>query len=352
MQRPVLLLLYLFSGSATVSAQTSSYQPWGANFDAPPLGSVSSDAQHDPPAQLVLPQGSQPGYLLMPDGKRYSIVAGSSLASGSELQLSGSQPAAKSAAAGQSATARESAQADNGTNPAQNATTFIATNEYFELDGDNEIDTTYTRLKFPIYEGRGAFLLEIPFVFFDFTATNPLLPEIGGIGDVKLQVSYNSCISEDKKLTMINFLEFYIPSADNAIITAQPGGNELTAFNLGTGKYVLGPGLGFVYAIEKNFIIAPLYFYEVSVAGDDDRVDIERGKVRVFAMYAWQSGIYALPEFQVVTNYITGNNDTYAAPEVGYSTKRTTLYVKPGIGIEPDLNDRQWGIEFGARVMF
>ena len=88
------------------------------------------------------------------------------------------------------------------------------------------------------------------------------------------------------------------------------------------------------------------------MAGDDARPEVRRGKWRIFGMYAWKSGLYVLPEFQVLTNYLSGNNDTYVAPEVGYSAKETTLYLKPGIGINPDLNDRQWGIEFGARVQF
>jgi hypothetical protein len=58
------------------------------------------------------------------------------------------------------------------------------------------------------------------------------------------------------------------------------------------------------------------------------------------------------PSFKCWTNYDSGNNDTYFAPEVGYSAKGTTFYVKPGFAFEPNLNDRQGGIEFGAPVQF
>jgi hypothetical protein len=243
-------------------------------------------------------------------------------------------------------------QDDNGTNPAQNATTFIATNEFFHIKGDNNINTTYARLKFPIYDKRGSVLLEIPFVHYDLRGLDPRLPQVGGLGDIKIQGSFNTWTSESKKLTLIHFLEFYIPSADNALVGRVQNPNEFIAFNLGTGKYVLGPGLGFVYAIRPNFIFAPLYFYEASVAGDPNRAMIRRGKFRIFAMYALPSGLYALPEFQAVTNYFNGNTDFYFAPEIGYSHKRTTIYVKPGFGIDAEPGDRLWGIEFGARVMF
>lgn len=242
-------------------------------------------------------------------------------------------------------------QEDNGTNPAQNITTFILTNEYYTLEGNDRINTTYLRYKFPTFGKRGSLLFELPLVYYNFQATDPNLPNVGGLGDIKLQGSFNTWTSPEKRLTMINFLEMYLPSADNAII-ARGGGNDLTAFNLGTGKYVIGPGLGFVYAFAPNCIVAPLYFYEASVFGDSDRQDIRRGKWRLFFMYAWQSGFYVLPEFQLLTNYLTENNDAYVAPEIGFAKAGTTMYVKPGVGINPDFGDRDWGLEFGFRVQF
>lgn len=310
----------------------------------PPYGDLAAPTDA---AQLTLPSCGKPGYLQLPDGRTFSVVEG--LGSGYVMPAAIPSDVAASAAGG---TGSGGGQTDNGTNPAQNITTFIASNEYYELDGGNQINTSYARLKFPIYDKRGSFLLEIPFTFYDVTAQFPAAPQVGGLGDVKFQLNYNTCISCDKKLTMINFLEFFVPSADTALVATPPGENELTAFNLGTGKYVLGPGMGFVYAVQPNFIIAPLYFYEASVAGDDERPEIRRGKWRVFGMYAWESGWYTLPELQVLTNYQTGDNDTYVAPEVGYASKGTTLYCKPGIGVNPDINNRQWGIEFGARVQF
>jgi hypothetical protein len=207
------------------------------------------------------------------------------------------------AASGQAAAASDGTQNDNGTNPAQNVTTFILSNEYYTLLGGNRINTTYARFKYPWYEKRGSLLVEVPFVYFNFKTSFPNLPQIGGLGDIRLQGSFNTWTSEDKKLTVINFFEAFLPSADNAIVARGTVGNELTAFNLGTGKYVLGPGLGLVYAFAPNFIIAPLYYFEASAFGDTDRPMIRRGKWRVFAMYAWESGVYTLPELQVLTNY-------------------------------------------------
>ncbi|MEZ6140821.1 MAG: hypothetical protein R3B84_09640 [Zavarzinella sp.] len=156
---------------------------------------------------------------------------------------------------------------DNGTNPAQNATTFILSNEYYYLQGGNQINTTYARLEYPWYDKRGALLFEIPFVYYDFTASSPALPQIGGLGDIRIQTSFNTWTSDDKKITVINLFEAFLPTADNAIAARGQTGNTITAFNLGTGKYVLGPGIGLVYAISPNAIIAPLYFMKHQYLG-------------------------------------------------------------------------------------
>jgi len=301
----------------------------------------------EPSAFLDLPSQGSPGLLQLSDGRTFHIVDESDFPYAIGRDIAGPQPATPTptdAGAGQ--------QQDNGTNPAQNITTCIISNEYYELDGGNQINTTYARLKFPFAESRGSLLVEIPFAFYDFTAQFPTVPEVGGLADVKFQLSYNTFTTYDQKLTMINFMEFYVPSSDNFALGVLSGGNELTAFNLGTGKYVLGPGIGFVYAVQPNFIIAPLYFFEASVAGDDNRQMIRRGKWRIFGMYAWESGLYVMPEFQVLTNYLTGNNDIYVAPEFGLSAKGVTFYCKPGVGLSPDQNDRQWGLDFGVRVQF
>jgi hypothetical protein len=307
--------------SATAAAQT-------APVDQPPASPLSTPMA---PGEWIGPPGGGSAQLLTQGGQSLEQSAGGGQQAGGAGRDGGGQQ-------------------DNVTNPAQNTTTFIVANEYYTLDGGNRINTTYTRFKYPIYGRRGSVLFEVPFVYYNFTATAPDLPHVGGLGDVKVQGSFNTWTSANKKLTVINFLEVFLPTADNAIVERQPFGNELTAFNLGTGKFVFGPGLGFVYAFAPNFIVAPLYFYEASAFGSEQRPEIRRGKFRLFMMYAWESGLYVLPEFQALTNYLTGNSDFYVAPEVGYNHKRTILYVKPGFGIDQKPGDRQWGLEVGGRV--
>jgi hypothetical protein len=53
------------------------------------------------------------------------------------------------------AAAEAGAGGDKGTNPAQKTRTAIVCHSFTALDNGNEINTTYLRLKFPMYKGRG-----------------------------------------------------------------------------------------------------------------------------------------------------------------------------------------------------
>lgn len=354
-----LLVLGLLAQS-DAKAMDPFVEEWGAAAYTPTVVETAERTMASPPPmagtmELTRPDGSEPGHLRTDDGRLFVVYeqepekeAKKSPKSSASAEAMGGQSGSQAGGGGQAG--GEEGQADNGTNPAQNSRTVILSDEFYHLDGGNEINTTYLRLKFPILEREGAFIAELPFVFYDLVS--PIEGEVGGIGDIKFQFNLNLLTSADKKLTLLSLIEFYIPSADNILLTQIPDVNEFTALDLGTGKYMLGPGLGLVYAVQPNFIIAPLYIYERSVAGIDARPDIDRGKLRFFMMYAWQSGLYVLPEAQLVSNFITGDQDAYVAPEVGYSTKGTTLYVKPGVGISPDPGNREWGIEFGARIQF
>ena len=254
------------------------------------------------------------------------------------------------AAAGAEAGAESQAGGDNGTNPASNTTTAIITNQFYQLEGGNKININYFRLKYPVLEKKGGFLVEIPFQYLDFD--NPVDLQVGGLGDIKFQFSYNLFTNPCRKTTFLTINELYIPSADNVSLSAVPDSNEFVAQDIGSGKFVFGPGVGVVWAPRPDFIFAPLYFYEFDFAGDSARQEIRRGKWRIFMMKAWESGRYVLPELQIVTNYLNGDNDVYFAPEMGKSFKGATFYIKPGIGIDPGINNRQWGLEIGTRINY
>ncbi len=206
------------------------------------LVQVSAEAQDLPPTPPGPVDTPWSAAAMSPSsGQSFSMLTGQSLPVGGS--------AAGSGGGGGS-------QQDNGTNPAQNLTTFILSNEYYTFEGGNRINTTYARFKFPTFERRGSVLFEVPFVYYDFRANLPNTVPIGGLGDIRIQGTYNFWTSPDKRLTAILFGQAFLPTADNAILAKPLPEDSLTVFNLGTGKYVLGGGVGFVYAFAPNFLIA------------------------------------------------------------------------------------------------
>lgn len=241
---------------------------------------------------------------------------------------------------------------NNGTNPAAPATTFIVNNEFIRLRGGDSINTVYSRFKYPWFGGKGGVSLEIPYVYYDLSGSAPNVPHIGGLGDIAINTSYNFWSSENKKWTVVGLFNTFLPTADNLLLTRPLPEASLTALNLGTGKYVFAGGAAVVYVFAPNFFVAPIYLFEASAWGNEDRPDIRRGKFRLFAMYAWQSGVYLLPEFQALTNYRNGATDFYLAPELGYSHKGTTVSVKPGFGLDPQRGEREWGLSLAVKINY
>src|SRR5262245_27310441 len=85
---------------------------------------------------------------------------------------------------------------DNGPNPAQTARTVIVRNEVTRVDGGNRINTTYLSFKFPCLDRRGALIVEVPFNHYNLV--DPVRLQLGGLGDVKLQLNYNAWVSDDR----------------------------------------------------------------------------------------------------------------------------------------------------------
>jgi hypothetical protein len=239
----------------------------------------------------------------------------------------------------------------NGTNPADTARRFVLRNEYLELGGGVVVNTSIARFSFPAFEKRGAVSFELPFNYIDTRLPN--LGQVGGLGDFKLGLSYNLFTSESKQLTILGGADFWVPSADNVLLGRRADTNTFTFQDIGTGKFRAGPFAGMVYAFDPTLIVAPIYQHEFSFAGDGTRADINRGIVRLFAMKAFESGFYLLPEAQLLIDYRNGGDiDAFLAPEVGFSRKGTTIFAKPGFGINPDANNRYYGINFGIRQDF
>jgi hypothetical protein len=240
---------------------------------------------------------------------------------------------------------------DNGTNPAENARRFVLRNEYIELGNGILVNTTVARFSVPMFGKRGSLAIELPFNYLDPRV--PAVGPVGGLGDIKMGVSFNLWASENRRVTILGGADFWAPTADNILLTRPLNTNTITFQDIGTGKFRAAPFAGFVYAFDPSFLIAPIYQHEFSFAGDESRAAIHRGLVRVFLMKAWATGVYVLPEAQILIDYENrGDLDVFLAPEVGFSRKGTTFFAKPGFGISPGDNNRYFGVNFGIRQNF
>jgi hypothetical protein len=192
----------------------------------------------------------------------------------------------------------------------------------------------------------------------------PIAPSaVSGIGDILFRLFTIPWYKPDKTFKVLAGVDLYVPSAQGELVF--PNSSSALAFvSLGTGKYRAAPAAGFVWAPRPNMLIAPLYWYDVSFAGDPERSQVRLGKFKFFAMYAYPFGLYFLPELQVVSNYssmpsevavLLRRTDVFVRPEIGQvlSKDGTTFYLKPGWGIDdPRPLNRKWGVEGGFRLTF
>lgn len=326
MGRSVLAALLL--GTAGIawgqSANTLTPGSGGWAFDPTPVQVMA------PPTSTPMPAVSSPPQQLLQDGASGQAAGGGKPADGDESGAGGG---------------------GNGTNPADTTRRFVFRNEYLELGDGVLVNTTVARFNFPVIGKRGTLSLELPFNYLDPRV--PTVGPVGGLGDVKAGLSVNLWSSQNKKVTLLGGSDFWFPTADNVLLARNPVTNTITFQDIGAGKFRAAPFAGVVYAFSPAFLFAGLYQHEFSFAGDETRPDIHRGVVRLFLMKAWASGVYVLPEAQILIDYQNRNDlDVYLAPEVGFSRKGTTLFAKPGFGLNPDPSNRYLGVNFGIRQDF
>ncbi len=271
------------------------------------------------------------------------------LVQATEAAPTGASPApAPEARGGSGAGTGETAPVSNGANPADTTQKFSLRNEYVKTADGSAINTATVGFSFPIFGKRGSLGLNLPFNYLDLAS--PLVGNLGGIGDAKASVTYNVWARADKKFTFVVGSDAWIPSADSVFAARDPTLGRITFQDIGAGKFRFGPLAALVYAPAPGLIFAPLYQHEFSVAGDAARPDIHRGVAKFFGMKAWKSGVYLLAETQLLIDYERGGDvDALLAPEIGYSSKGTTVFGKVGFGINPDPANRELTVSFGIR---
>lgn len=237
---------------------------------------------------------------------------------------------------------------ENGTNPAVHLRRIVVNEKYTELKHVGTLNTVVFQYQDALWGGQGGFLFEAPYSVFD-PAWND--DPVGGFGDLRFQFNYNIYTEPDQQGVLVAYLDMYVPSADDQLLSSLTGSDDLTALDIGTRRFVLGPGIWAVISRWQNFIIADTLSYEFDVAGER-REPVSRTRFRLFLMYQWENGLYVMPEVQQLTNFRHHDSDTYLSPEIGYTHNGTTLFVRAESGHDSDGIERQWAIEGGIRWNF
>ncbi|MHC4910523.1 MAG: hypothetical protein ACYTGP_06910 [Planctomycetota bacterium] len=134
---------------------------------------------------------------------------------------------------------------------------------------------------------------------------------------------------------------------------------------LGSDAFVVSPALTFVMDIPGNApfglgFIAAMNFFDFDAWKDDSRESVTRYRGRIFWMQPLTKpgpsivdGLYILTEFQPIYDFMEGDFDLWIGPEFGKIVKEGFIvYAKPGFGIDPEPEDRDFTFEMGMRIFY
>jgi hypothetical protein len=166
-----------------------------------------------------------------------------------------------------------------------------------------------------------------------------------GIGDMNLRFLYR----HDWDFLGFDWMtgaEFVFPTANEDVL----GGETFLIKPMVTMVRDIGfwPAPGAFFALMN--------FYSFDAWKDDSRDSVSMYIGRYFFMLpVHPSGIYLLPEVQAIYDFENSHFSAWIGPEVGkLLAPGRILYVKPGMGIDPDKDagDRNWTFEVGFRYFF
>ena len=177
--------------------------------------------------------------------------------------------------------------------------------------------------------------VELPYVWVD-----PDLPGVGsehGIGDAVLRLNYRAARGPGYAVVVAPELALDTASDDR----------------LGTGKYVFQPVLyASIDAPQYKSVVFPYVQQFWSIAGDDDRNDINTTLLRLGLLSRWPNRFYT---FVAPSLYIDWERDADTGftleLEIGrLLTRNLALWARPGVGVFGDLPVvYDWNFEVGFR---
>lgn len=257
-------------------------------------------------------------------------------ASSPETGGTGTAQAAGAAASGDQAAAGQ-ANADGavetGTDPAKLLLRFEMNPVYIDLPGDGSLLSTNFKLDVPMTKSFAA-AFELP-VTYASGFPEPVDDQFG-LGDAFVRVRN---VFSFERASLIAGAEVGLKTADDEL--------------LGSGKWQVNPSLAYVYYLTSEYLLAVAGKQRLSIAGDDDRADINQSELRLIGIYINPKGWWLQADYQPKINWERDGKVSHLFEcEAGTMLSRSVgVSIRPGVGFGPN-RDRDWSIGGGVRFLF
>lgn len=230
-------------------------------------------------------------------------------------------------------TAASDAAVETGTDPSKLLLRFEINPQYIEQPGGSHIFSTNLKLDVPLTKSF-AVAVEIP-VIHAGGFPEPLDEEFG-LGDIFLRARN---VWSFERSSLIAGAELGLKTADDEL--------------LGSGKWQINPSLAYVYYLTSEYLVAISGKQRLSVAGDEDRADINQSELRLIGIAINPRGRWLLADYQPKIDWEQDGEVSHLLEfEAGMMlTLSVGVSVRPGVGIGAH-RDREWSIGVGLRVFF
>ncbi|MFT5440459.1 MAG: hypothetical protein ACI9MJ_002332 [Alphaproteobacteria bacterium] len=238
--------------------------------------------------------------------------------------------------------AQTEAKADkSGTNPINFTNDLRLYYEYQDLTGGGDVHIGTFEGRTPALDGKLQLRVRVPFKSVDINS-GPINISDSGLGDINVRVLNVPFLNPKGGTAIAVGLEAIFPTASEDI--------------LGEGKFSLGPqifGVKFLPFGIKGSLIAPAVQQVFSVAGDDDRADVNRTQLDLFFLkQSDNKRTYVLLDPQYVFNWENDTQFGIVEAEAGYVLESgVSFYARPGFGYGGD-KPFDFNFEFGTKYIF
>lgn len=172
-------------------------------------------------------------------------------------------------------------------------------------------------------------------------ATDVTGDDLVGISDMSAKFTWVAHV--DQRQAFILSSELFAPTASEDV--------------MGTGKWVLAPGITWANFVSPNVIVAPAYVHNFSFVGENDRADVNRGDFDLYVVYKPKGERWWITS-DLTVSYDFETDKIPASWELAFGRNLAVLesgaavngYIRPGIGLGED-RPHDYNIEVGLSIV-